>query len=56
MQVKLSDPTRKLTRTDADANKREIYVTGLHKFAKEADLRKLFEEVSSSRLTASGSP
>jgi hypothetical protein len=45
LQVKLSDPTRRLNRTDANANKKEIYVTGLPRFAKEADLRKLFDSV-----------
>ena len=32
-------------RTDADANKKELYVSGLHKYMKEAELRKLFSSV-----------
>lgn len=44
--VYISDPGRKKSRTDAGANNKELYVQGLSKFVKEADLRKLFEEVS----------
>jgi hypothetical protein len=48
LQVWISDPLRKQTRTDANAAKRELYVTGLTKQATEADLRKLFEPVRTS--------
>lgn len=46
LTVYISDPTRRQTRTDASANNREIYVAGLAKSVKEADLRILFSTVS----------
>lgn len=45
IQVHISDPQRKQTRTDANATKRELYVTGLPKQATESDLEKLFVPV-----------
>jgi hypothetical protein len=56
--VYISDPGRKKGRTDAGVNDRELYIAGLSKFTKEADLQKLFEPVSpflvvlSSRISA----
>lgn len=47
--VYISNPEKKKGRTDAGANSKEMYVTGLSKYVKEYDLRKLFEPVS--RLT-----
>lgn len=46
LQVRISDPLRKQTRSDANASKRELYITGLHKSATEADVEKLFAPVS----------
>lgn len=48
LQVKLSDPTRRQNRTDANANQKELFITGLPRYAKEADLHKLFETVGTS--------
>ncbi|PFH53912.1 hypothetical protein AMATHDRAFT_186548 [Amanita thiersii Skay4041] len=39
----ISDPERKKTRTDADADEKELYVAGLSKFTTQADLEKLFK-------------
>lgn len=41
--AQISDPSRKKSRSDADANKRELYVANIARSAKEPDLRKLFE-------------
>ncbi|GAA6026461.1 hypothetical protein JCM8202_005309 [Rhodotorula sphaerocarpa] len=40
--AQISDPSRKKSRSDADANKRELYVANIARSAKEQDLRKLF--------------
>lgn len=44
LSVLVSDPNRKQTRSDAHANDRELFVGGLSKFVKEAELRRLFEQ------------
>ncbi len=41
--VALSDPDRKRRRTDAHANERELYITGLPSSAVESEVRELFE-------------
>ena len=46
VQVHISDPSARKGRTDEGANQKELYVAGLSKFAKEHELRKLFEAVS----------
>ncbi|BGP20599.1 hypothetical protein JCM10213_007133 [Rhodosporidiobolus nylandii] len=43
LSVLISDPSRKKSRTDTNANDRELYIAGLARSTKEADLRKLFE-------------
>ncbi|GAA5883970.1 hypothetical protein JCM6882_002087 [Rhodosporidiobolus microsporus] len=43
LSVLISDPSRKKSRTDTNANQSELYVAGLARSTKEADLRKLFE-------------
>ena len=43
LQVALSDPNRRKQRTDAHANERELYVTGLPHNAIDAEVRALFE-------------
>ncbi|GAA5990216.1 hypothetical protein JCM11641_001820 [Rhodosporidiobolus odoratus] len=43
LSVLISDPSRKKSRTDNNANDRELYVAGLARSTKESDLRKLFE-------------
>ncbi|GJN94155.1 hypothetical protein Rhopal_007229-T1 [Rhodotorula paludigena] len=43
LSVLISDPSRKKSRSDANAHQRELYVASLAKSVKEADLRKLFE-------------
>ncbi|GAA6038706.1 hypothetical protein JCM8097_002356 [Rhodosporidiobolus ruineniae] len=43
LSVLISDPSRKKSRTDSHANDRELYISGLVRSTKEADLRKLFE-------------
>lgn len=45
MNVFISNPERKKARTDAGANDREVYITGLSKFANKEDLEKLFKTV-----------
>jgi RNA recognition motif-containing protein len=45
MNVFLSNPERKKGRTDADADEKEVYVAGLSKFTKQAELVKLFRTV-----------
>lgn len=45
LQVRISDPSHRQKRSDANATKRELYVTGLPKQATEADLEKLFGPV-----------
>jgi RNA recognition motif-containing protein len=45
MNVYISNPERKKERTDASADKKEIYVAGLSKFVKKEDLDKLFKTV-----------
>lgn len=45
LNVYISDPERKKARTDAKSNEREVYIAGLSKFTKEADLVKLFSPV-----------
>ncbi|KAK2465199.1 hypothetical protein APHAL10511_002553 [Amanita phalloides] len=42
LNVFISNPERKKTRTDQDADERELYVAGLSKFTVEADLEKIF--------------
>jgi hypothetical protein len=54
MQVKLSDPTRAVARTDANANRREIYVTGLSRYTTADDLKKLFKDVRDSSVCPLG--
>lgn len=46
LNVYISNPERKKERTDADANAREVYVSGLSKFAEKSDLEKIFKTVS----------
>lgn len=46
LQVKVSNPSRKNVRTDANLAKKEIHVSGLQPYAKEADLQKLFDKAS----------
>ncbi|GAA5954263.1 hypothetical protein JCM8115_003354 [Rhodotorula mucilaginosa] len=41
--AQISDPSRKKSRSDADANKRELYIANVARSVKEQDLRKLFE-------------
>ncbi|GAA5982729.1 hypothetical protein JCM10908_006763 [Rhodotorula pacifica] len=41
--AQISDPSRKKSRSDADANKRELYVANVARSVKQQDLRKLFE-------------
>lgn len=41
--AQISDPSRKKSRSDADANKRELYIANIGRSVKEQDLRKLFE-------------
>ncbi|KAF8635933.1 hypothetical protein AX15_000104 [Amanita polypyramis BW_CC] len=43
LNVLISNPERKKTRTDKDADERELYVAGLSKFTTEADLEKIFK-------------
>ncbi|KAF8349290.1 hypothetical protein F5887DRAFT_945363 [Amanita rubescens] len=43
LNVYISNPERKKTRTDQDANEKELYVAGLSKFTTEADLEKIFK-------------
>ncbi|GAA5836247.1 hypothetical protein JCM11251_001440 [Rhodosporidiobolus azoricus] len=43
LSVLISDPSRKKSRTDTNANESELYIAGLARSTKEADLRKLFE-------------
>ena len=45
MNVFISNPERKKERTDADADKRELYVAGLSKFTAKSDLETLFKPV-----------
>jgi hypothetical protein len=45
MSVLVSNPERKKERTDARADDKEIYVAGLSRFTKQADLEKLFKTV-----------
>lgn len=45
LQVLISNPSRRQTRTDANANKRELYITGLPRQTTEDDLTKLFISV-----------
>ena len=47
MTVYISNPERKKERTDAGTSDREICIRGLSKFVTEADLSKLFAQVSS---------
>lgn len=53
MHVLVSDPERRKERTDARTNLRELYITGLSRFAKESDLQRLFSRVRS-RLAVGG--
>lgn len=46
LNVYISNPERKKERTDADANAREVYVSGLSKFAEKSDLERVFKTVS----------
>ncbi|GAA5875208.1 hypothetical protein JCM3774_004169 [Rhodotorula dairenensis] len=41
--AQISDPSRKKSRSDADANKRELYIANIARSVKEQDLHKLFE-------------
>jgi RNA recognition motif-containing protein len=41
----ISDPERKKQRSDANADAREIYITGLSRFAAAKDLNRLFDPV-----------
>lgn len=43
LQVLLSDPSRKKTRSDANADDKELYVSALPRSAQPEDIRKLFE-------------
>ncbi|KDN36355.1 hypothetical protein K437DRAFT_229791 [Tilletiaria anomala UBC 951] len=43
LQVALSDPERRKMRSDANVNEREVYITGIHPNAVEAEVRALFE-------------
>ncbi|GAA6015137.1 hypothetical protein JCM10207_003614 [Rhodosporidiobolus poonsookiae] len=43
LSVLISDPSRKKSRTDTNANERELYIAGLARSTKETDLRKMFE-------------
>lgn len=43
LQVLLSDPSRKKTRTDANANDKELYVSALPRSIEPSELKKLFE-------------
>ena len=45
LQVLISNPQHRQKRTDADASKRELFITGLPKSATESDLEKLFSPV-----------
>ncbi len=45
LNVYISNPERKKTRTDQDADEKELYVAGLSKFTTEADLEKIFKTV-----------
>ncbi|EJT99026.1 hypothetical protein DACRYDRAFT_24111 [Dacryopinax primogenitus] len=47
ISVNISDPTRKKQRTDAGADKREVYVAGLARGVKKEELEKLFGEKGS---------
>lgn len=42
----ISEPERKKPRSDANAESREVYITGLSKFVAEKDIRRLFGPVS----------
>lgn len=44
LQVHLSDPSRKTQRTDANAQERELYVTGLHRSCKPEEVQAIFAE------------
>lgn len=46
LQVHLSDPSRKKQRTDANANEREIYVTGIPRSATEEQVKTVFVEAT----------
>lgn len=46
LNVYISNPERRKERTDADANAREVYVSGLSKFAEKSDLERVFKAVS----------
>lgn len=50
LNVYISNPERKKERTDADANAREVYISGLSKFAEKSDLERVFKTVSLHRL------
>jgi RNA recognition motif-containing protein len=45
LSVKISEPAKRQERTDARADARELYVSGLSKFVNEKNLRDLFEPV-----------
>ncbi|WFD43251.1 Splicing factor [Malassezia psittaci] len=44
LQVFLSNPSHKKQRTDANANERELYMTGLPRNAQKEDIKKFFEQ------------
>lgn len=54
LQVAISDPTAKKSRTDIGANQKELHIAGLSKFVKEFDLRRLFEKVRTLLLRGRG--
>ncbi|GAA5869364.1 hypothetical protein JCM8547_008653 [Rhodosporidiobolus lusitaniae] len=43
LSVLISDPSRKKTRSDTNANDRELYISGLSRSVTEDELKKLFE-------------